>query len=227
MTLINKQKTNEKGQFVKGMTPWNKRPEAQRFWEKVDKSGEGGCWLWIAQLSPDGYGRFTHNGGALAHRFAWVEKHGAVPRGMQLDHLCRTRNCVNPDHLELVSNQMNTQRGALAKLSPEKVKEIHKLLGKIEGTKIAEMFGVTPTLISKISKGEAWNNVAAPHELKSFDRKKPVAKYSLDGKLLATYPGCAEAEKAEGIPLGYVSACCTGRIKSTRGHRWKFIDKTN
>ena len=49
----------------------------------------------------------------LAHRFSWEMKHGAIPEGMQTDHLCRTRNCVSPDHLEIVTPSENTLRGDL------------------------------------------------------------------------------------------------------------------
>ncbi len=82
----------------------------ERFWSKVDKSGS--CWVWTASRN-SGYGQFAIRTGTpvLAHRVAWELTRGPVPEGMQLDHLCRNRLCVNPDHLEPVTNRQNTLRG--------------------------------------------------------------------------------------------------------------------
>lgn len=81
----------------------------ERFWSKVDKSGD--CWEWIASRQ-FGYGRFRFNGGPVgAHRVAWLLLRGAIPAGMTLDHLCRNRGCVNPDHLEVVTRGENVLRG--------------------------------------------------------------------------------------------------------------------
>jgi hypothetical protein len=90
------------------------RPAPERFWEKVQKTE--GCWFWIGYLHPYGYGQFS-NGGRLvpAHRWSYEDAKGAVPEGMQLDHLCRTRACVRPDHLEAVTSRENTVRGFLAR----------------------------------------------------------------------------------------------------------------
>lgn len=82
-----------------------------RFWEKV-KPSDSGCWEWTASLN-GGYGAF-HVGSrrmALAHRVAFVALCGEIPPGRQLDHLCRNRKCVNPEHLEPVSQRENILRG--------------------------------------------------------------------------------------------------------------------
>ena len=86
----------------------------ERFASKVDFDGDGGCWLWLASTQPhNGYGRYWDGSRTvMAHRWSY-EAHGRViPRGMQLDHLCRVRACVNPDHLEPVTNDENTRRAA-------------------------------------------------------------------------------------------------------------------
>ncbi len=71
------------------------------------------CWIWIASKDKWGYGRFRLKGRtALAHRVSWELKNGSLPDypSQELDHLCGNRECVNPDHLEAVSQKVNTLR---------------------------------------------------------------------------------------------------------------------
>ena len=69
------------------------------------------CWLWTGTIS-DGYGQFYVNGRRVrAHRYSYEQRRGPIPAGLQLDHLCRVRHCVNPDHLEVVTNRVNVLRG--------------------------------------------------------------------------------------------------------------------
>lgn len=85
-------------------------PIGDRFWSKVDATGV--CWLWTAHRDPNGYGRFRLDGAIRpAHRVAYELLVGPIPEGLTLDHLCRIRHCVNPDHLEPVSRRVNTLRG--------------------------------------------------------------------------------------------------------------------
>ena len=96
----------------------------EAFWSKVDKDGPvpehkpelGPCWLWTAGQNGEGYGFTTALFRMLAHRFAYELLVGPIPEGLQLDHLCRVRNCVRPDHLEPVTNRVNVQRGARGSL---------------------------------------------------------------------------------------------------------------
>lgn len=81
-----------------------------RFWSKVDKTGA--CWLWTAHVHRSGYGAFWDGDRQVwAHRYSYQEAKGAVPDGLVLDHLCRTRACVRPDHLEAVTQKVNCERG--------------------------------------------------------------------------------------------------------------------
>ena len=74
--------------------------------------GEDGCWVWTASLNTKGYGNYWTDGTCVgAHRYAYETIVGPVPEGLQLDHLCRNRNCVNPEHLEPVTCRENLLRG--------------------------------------------------------------------------------------------------------------------
>ncbi len=82
----------------------------ERFWSKVDKTTST-CWLWTACISGGGYGVFKLDRKQYAHRLAYEWLVGPIPEGLQLDHLCRVRHCVNPEHLEPVTTQENIRRG--------------------------------------------------------------------------------------------------------------------
>lgn len=71
-----------------------------------------GCWPWFAAIRPDGYGAMAVNGGTqVAHLATYEELVGKVPAGLQLDHKCRVRSCINPEHLEPVTHKINSLRG--------------------------------------------------------------------------------------------------------------------
>ena len=73
---------------------------------------ESGCWQWLDSLATFGYGTFGYKGkGHRAHRISYMLYKGEIPDGLVLDHLCRNRGCVNPDHLEPVTTKENVMRG--------------------------------------------------------------------------------------------------------------------
>ena len=142
-----------------------------RFWAKVrigsvpaDRPDLGPCWEWRACHTSEGYGRFrtgsrTDGSGrlVLAHRLAFEALIGAVPQGLEPDHLCRNSPCVNPAHLEPVTHAVNIQRSPLmghghreakgetnsnAKLREADIPVIRALRGKMSQTEVAGWFGV-------------------------------------------------------------------------------------
>jgi len=76
---------------------------------------ESGCWLWSGQTDRAGYARFSVQGRHVyVHRWSYEYHLGPIPEGLVLDHLCRTRNCANPYHLEPVTQAENMARGVVA-----------------------------------------------------------------------------------------------------------------
>jgi hypothetical protein len=95
---------------------WSRRPgaragEAQRFWAKVTQDGD--CWRWTGAHVSKGYGSFHLDDGGVvgAHRWAYEALIAPVPDGLELDHLCFVRDCVNPWHLDPVTHEVNVNRG--------------------------------------------------------------------------------------------------------------------
>lgn len=94
------------------MVDMNKQSTEERFMERVHVDKVTGCWLWTASCQYTGYGRYRYNGkDCRAHRASYEIFVGTIPDGLDLDHLCRVRKCVNPEHLEPVTRRENLNRG--------------------------------------------------------------------------------------------------------------------
>lgn len=83
---------------------------APRLLDRIVK--EKGCWLWTGPLNADGYVEFRQDGRFwMGHRYFYTKRFGEIPVELEIDHLCRVRHCVNPEHLEAVTHTVNIRRG--------------------------------------------------------------------------------------------------------------------
>lgn len=103
--------------------PQNQPAVRDKQWllERVEMIPFSGCWLWTGFLNENGYAMYAYKRGEKsiqrrAHRLAFVLWKGPIPGGLEPDHLCRVRCCVNPDHLEAVTRRENVLRGARGRL---------------------------------------------------------------------------------------------------------------
>lgn len=104
------------GRLIRSETsrvPATEFPESalNRFNAWIGDSNEGGCDLWLGALDEDGYGKMTYRSLSYrAHRIAYELRNGPIPDGYTIDHLCRVKDCVNPEHMELVTPSENSRR---------------------------------------------------------------------------------------------------------------------
>ena len=119
----------------------------------------GPCWIWQGDVGTTGYAKIGNS--EYGHVVFYERKHGPIPEGLELDHLCRLRCCVNPDHTEPVTHTVNVRRGLRAKLSPAAVAEIKVLRDSgLSYASIAPRFGVGPDCISRAYRGKRWKEAA-------------------------------------------------------------------
>lgn len=153
--------------------------------DRLDKHSmpepNSGCQIWLSRSrNPYGHGQMGVNGKTImAHRVAWICAHGHIPAGMLVLHRCDTPGCINPNHLFLGTHQDNEddkvrkgrqargeklahprasgEKNGNSKLTANEVRAIRAM--NAPQRRIAEQFGVTQAIISKIKRNEVWINV--------------------------------------------------------------------
>lgn len=137
---------------------------------------ENGCFICISHARNKGYPLSWFNGKKVRlNRFIYEQMHGPIPEGLVVRHKCDVRECINPEHLEIGTQQENIwdaynrdrmkccigERNCNAKLTIEKVKEIKLALqeGTASNYALARKYGVSDMAIRKIKKGTMWSHV--------------------------------------------------------------------
>lgn len=151
--LCRKRLAGEPIRYIRGH---NRRSASERWIEADD-----GCWIW--QLGQRrGYGRAhdpASRKGIPAHRKIYTELVGPIPEGLVLDHLCRNPLCVNPAHLEPVTEVENLRRASNTILNMEAARAIRA--SSLSQTKLAAQYGVSQSTISAVKRGLTFREDAA------------------------------------------------------------------
>lgn len=154
------------------------KENVDKFWEKVKKTNN--CWLWVASLTEDGYGRLLRqrNGERrlfLAHRYAWLLSNGEIPDGLCVLHTCDTPACVRPNHLFLGTQLDNIDdmtakgraRTTLRKLTVSQVDELRRLRKAGWMFKdLSKKYGVSHTTVLMAALGRHYLDATEPAALK-------------------------------------------------------------
>jgi hypothetical protein len=160
-------KTNSKCGYVKGeYYPYKHGHRLAELKSKEVKwavNEETGCWEWLLYINDDGYGeiRVGSRSSYPAHRYVYELCKGPIPEGLPLDHTCVNRKCVNPAHLEPVTNAVNAartfERGRVArKLTALELFQIRELYASGEWAQVmlAARFNIHQSHVSRIIRGE-------------------------------------------------------------------------
>jgi len=129
-----------------------------------DRGYKTPCWIWQRSKTPANYGCKLIKGKMFgAHRYMYLKVKGpnSIPKGLELDHLCRVHDCVNPDHLEPVTRAVNLRRGSGAKLTDDQVREIRRLRNEgMSYADIARRFPVRWQTCRMICLRKKWADLA-------------------------------------------------------------------
>lgn len=154
------------------------------------KKDDNDCWNWQLSLSNSGYARAMCDGKMrYLHDVMYEICKGKIPDGLELDHTCRNRRCINPEHLEPVTRLENILRGNCTKLSNEQVEEIRKLVQdepKIPIKILCIKYGVQQPIITNILRSNPARLRNTKPLVKSGERK-PKATHKERQKFIERY----------------------------------------
>ncbi|MAH50729.1 hypothetical protein CMI37_33225 [Candidatus Pacearchaeota archaeon] len=168
---------------VKQRSEWVYKPPITRFWPKIKLDPTTECWDWTASKSRDGYGCFKVGRKILqASRFSYTHFVGTIPFGLEIDHLCHNRSCVNPKHLEPVTKKVNGERQDKTRLSISHTKT-HCLRGY-------------PYIEENI-----WRDRKGIRYCRACSRFRDQRRRSLFKPLLSIQPRLASCSRASQCPL--------------------------
>lgn len=121
---------------------------------------ENGCWEYLGAGDKDGYAaQIQENGKTLRGQRYYYEKYkGKIPKGLQIDHLCKNRICVNPEHFEAVTPMENLRRRVNVKMNEEVVDRIRRIYKNqnVSQTALAKKFNINQCHVSRIVNFKRW-----------------------------------------------------------------------
>ena len=156
-------------------------------WIEEDRGHTTPCWVWQRTKTSAGYANPVINGKVTyGHRYFYELVKGPIPEGLVIDHLCRMPSCVNPDHLEAVTNAENVRRGDRAKLTAEQAREIRAAIGSYP--EIGKRYGISAAYVGYIKRGLRWADVGGPVVTSSTHCKRGHRRVEGESECLACRP---------------------------------------
>ena len=122
--------------------------------DKYYADPNSGCWIWLGRCNEKDYAYIGK--GTRAARLFYENAKGPIPHGLTVDHLCRIRCCVNPYHLELVTQTENRRRGVRAQVNDEMVNQIRRRSATESAKSLSKELGIPRTTIRRIIHGQPW-----------------------------------------------------------------------
>ena len=149
-----------KGQTIRYISGHENRKNGPIMYIKEDRGYKTKCWIWQWCLSYKGYGVVSkvRDPSGLAHVWMYKKYGGIIPEGLQLDHLCKVKCCVNPEHLEPTTNAENCRRSKKTRLTHEIVYDLRKMREEtgLSYEKLGVVFGINRTTAWQICSGLRW-----------------------------------------------------------------------
>lgn len=134
------------------------------FEDRFERDRKTGCWNWLMHKDDRGYGYIkpsVEKSPQPAYRWTYEQLVGPIPEGLVIDHICENNGCINPMHLQPVTQAENVQRAARTKLTEDDVRKIRRLREEGKGVQfLSDKFGIHNSHVSRICNYESWSNVA-------------------------------------------------------------------